>query len=219
MKSKMESIIAANGYNLRIGDYFSEGWAIIRPDLGMFVLFSLLSAIVGGCLSIIPFASLLISPIISGGIFIALREADKGNTVTLNTFFLIFKENMIGQLILATLVSSILTGIGCIFFILPGIYLAVAYTFVTPIILFSGISDFWQNMEYSRKIISKNWWGFLGFLILLGIVSTLATILTLFIGILIVIPWASAVIYAAYKDVVGFEHEEKLMNLEDHLLI
>lgn len=60
MKSKMESIIASNGYNLRIGDYFSEGWAIIRPQLGMFVLFSLLSLIVGGFLSIIPFASILI---------------------------------------------------------------------------------------------------------------------------------------------------------------
>jgi hypothetical protein len=102
----------------------------------------------------------------------------------------------------------------CLFF--PGVYLGVAYTFVAPLILFSGTTDFWENMENSRKIITKNWWGMLGLLIVMGLFLFFGVLLTLGLGLFIALPWSSGVIYCAYKDVVGFEQTER--DIVEHLV-
>jgi uncharacterized membrane protein len=215
MKNSIDNIIR-DGYSLRIGDYFGEAWALIKPHLGIFIGFTLLSGIASAMLSIVPGAGLLLSPIVAGASLLAFRAADKGEYVNLDTFFSIFKTNHVGNLILATLVSAFMIILGFICLILPGIYLAVGYVFVTPLIMFSDEKDFWKNMENSRKIIGRNWWGVFGWLIVVGIVAFFATIFTLIIGLVIIIPWLQAVSYVAYKDVVGFEEEE--MSITDHLV-
>ncbi len=216
MQEKINSIINSNGYSLRVSDYFSESWELIKPHLGSFILFTLLGIVVSAIASIIPGAGVVISPIISGGTFLALREADKGNEVTLNTFFEVFKGNQFAQLLGGSLVSAILTVVAMMCLVLPGIYLGIAYAFVAPLILFSHTTDFWENMENSRKIITKNWWGLFGLLIVMGICVVLGVILTLGLGLFIAMPWATGVIYCAYKDVVGFEARER--DIVEHLV-
>lgn len=209
--------ITQQGYSLRISDYFGEAWALIKPHLGIFIGFTLLSFVIAAMCSIIPFAGVIVNPIISAAYYLAFRSADKGEKVTLDTFFSIFKTEHIGNLILTTLVSAVLSVIGFLFLILPGIYLAVGYSFIVPLVLFSGEKDFWQILENSRKIITANWWGVFGWLIVIGIVVFFATIFTLFIGLVVIVPWMYAITYMGYKDVVGFDDNEK--EIEDHLIV
>jgi hypothetical protein len=218
MREKINAIINSNGYNLRVTDYFSEGWALIKPHLGVFIGFAFLGIVASLLLSFIPGAGVVISPILSGGMFMALREADKGNDVSFETFFKIFQGTYFAQLLGGSLVSSIFILLGIICLILPGIYLAIAYSFIVPLILFSHTTDFWENMETSRKIISKNWWGFFGLLFLVGVLMIFLTIFTIGLGIFIAIPWSSAIMYCAYRDVVGFESQEKQKDIMDHLV-
>jgi hypothetical protein len=56
MQEKINALITSNGYSLRIGDYFSESWALIKPHLGSFILFTLIAMVVAAIASFIPFA-------------------------------------------------------------------------------------------------------------------------------------------------------------------
>lgn len=208
--------LSEQGYSVRVGDYFGEAWALIKPHLGIFIGFSLLSFVIAMMVSIVPFAGIVVNPLISAAFYLALRAADKGENVSLDTFFSVLKTEHIGNLILTALVSALLIIIGMLFIILPGIYLAVGYSFIVPLVLFSGEKDFWQILENSRKIITANWWGIFGWIIVVGIVVTFATIFTLFIGLVVIYPWFYAISYVGYKDIVGFDEEEK--ELSDHLV-
>jgi len=84
------------------------------------------------------------------------------------------------------LISQIFTGIGFVLLILPGIYLAVAYSFTVPFVTFLNM-DFWEAMESSRKLITRNFWPFLGFFVILTLINVLGVIL-LGVGLLVHFP-------------------------------
>ena len=107
------------------------------------------------------------------------------------------------QLLLYSLITGIFVFVGLILLIIPGIYLAVAYTFV-PLFIVFGKMEFWDGMEFSRKLITKKWWNIFGFLILLMLINIAGT-LAFFVGLLFTIPLTYCAIYAAFDDIVGAE--------------
>lgn len=64
--------------------------------------------------------------------------------------------------------------------------------------------DFWEAMEASRKIVSKEWFSIFGFIIVLGLIN-LCGFLCLGVGLLFTVPMTSCAAYAAYADVVGVD--------------
>jgi uncharacterized membrane protein len=105
------------------------------------------------------------------------------------------------QLGLGGLVSSLLTGVGILLCIIPGIYLAVGYAFTLPLIIDKGY-DFWTAMEVSRRVVHQQWFTIFG----LGIVAVLiclAGILACLVGLLIAAPVAIASMMYAYEDIFG----------------
>ena len=93
----------------------------------------------------------------------------------------------------------VLAGLVC--FLLPGIYLAVAWAFTLMLIADQGL-DFWPAMGLSRKVISKHWWKFLWFFIVLGVIE-LAGLLVCVVGIFVAAPIAMAALAYAYEDIFG----------------
>ncbi len=76
--------------------------------------------------------------------------------------------------------------------------------------------DFWPAMEASRKIISKKFWSFFGFFILLGLINLLG-IIALGVGVLFTIPATYCMMYAAFESVVGGAiREEQAKEQEQH---
>ena len=107
------------------------------------------------------------------------------------------------QLFLGSLIGRILTGLAMFLLIIPGIYLAVAFSFASMIIVFAN-KEFWPALDASRKIITKKWFSFLGFFIVLGLINVLGAI-ALGIGLLFTIPITYCAIYAAYENIIGTE--------------
>lgn len=98
---------------------------------------------------------------------------------------------------------------------LPAMYLSIAYVFAIPNVIFQGLG-FWEALEASRRIITKNWFLFLLFFIVLGLI-VVAGVIALLIGMLIALPAIFCAQYAAYADIVGIPDGES-EDIIDHLV-
>lgn len=86
-------------------------------------------------------------------------------------------------------------------FMIPTYYFIISYSFTPMLIMFGGLT-YWDAMETSRKVISKKFFWFLLFYIVLGAVMY-AGVFALFIGILFSFPVAACMVYAAYNSIMG----------------
>jgi uncharacterized membrane protein len=191
--------ILNNGYRFSIGDAISEGFDIFKAKPGEFIAFTIVMFAISVVASFIPFASLVISGPLTAGFFIMAHHIRTGGDTSFGTFFNGF--NYLGQLILLALISGILTVIGFVFLILPGIYLAVGYSLATLFVVLYRF-EFWDSMEWSRKIVSKQWFQFFGFFIVIGFLN-IAGLIALGVGILVTLPVSYCAIYAAFDQITN----------------
>jgi hypothetical protein len=103
-----------------------------------------------------------------------------------------------GSLVVIGLVTSLFVTVGMFCLILPGIYLLVAYLFSSFLAVDKGLG-FWDAMETSRRVITRNWWRVFG-LILLGIPFMLLGALALAVGIFVALPLVLGAYVYAYED-------------------
>ena len=127
-----------------------------------------------------------------------------GQPIQFNDFFKGF--NYFLPLFLASLAGGMLVGIGLVLLLVPGIYLAVGYMFTSFLVLDYRM-EFWQAMETSRAIITKNWFAFFGFALVLMAINLLGC-LALGVGLLVSLPVTSCAVAIAYKEIVGFYASE-----------
>lgn len=201
---KVENLIGT-GFSVNIGNYVNKGFEIFKKDIGGFLGFTVLFIAISVVLGFIPIigtiGSIIITPALSVGFFVVARKIDKGESYSFNNFFDGFQKTL--PLFLGQLVAGILVAIGAVLLLIPGIYLAVGYTLVSLFIWF-GNKDFWDAMELSRKLVTKKWFAFFGFAIVLGLIN-LAGIIALGVGIFVTIPATVIAMYAAYDDIVGID--------------
>jgi uncharacterized membrane protein len=136
---------------------------------------------------------------LNAGFLIFTFRAIKRQTTNFSDFFQGFNKFL--PYFLANLVVGVLTALGTLLLILPGIYLAVAYSFTFPLMVERRL-DFWPAMESSRKLLTKEWFSYFGFILLLGLVNFLGLI-PCGLGLLITLPLTGCAIAAAYEDIVG----------------
>ena len=74
-----------------------------------------------------------------------------------------------------------------------------AIFFAIQFVIFEKL-EFWEAMEASRTLVSREWFSIFGFVIILALLNMLG-IMFFGIGILITIPISSAATYAAFKDI------------------
>jgi uncharacterized membrane protein len=201
LKQRVEGLIAS-GYNTDAGKYISKGYNIFKKDMGMFIGYTALYLLISGAASCIPFfGSVLLTGPLTAGFFIAARKINKNEPYDFGTFWKGF--DFFVPLMLYTLISTILGILAFIALIIPGIYLVVGWVFAVPFIVF-GNMEFWDAMEYSRRLVTKRWWNLFGFLILLVLIN-IAGALVFFVGLLFTIPVTYCALYAAFEDIAGTE--------------
>ena len=81
---------------------------------------------------------------------------------------------------------------------LPGIYLAVSYVF-TQVLIVDKKLGFWEAMETSRKVITRQWWRVFG-LILLGIPFFILGVAAVGVGVFVALPLVTGAFAYAYED-------------------
>lgn len=199
--SKLQQIVN-NGYFFDMGEYFNRGFELFKKNLWGFVGFTAIYIAIIAVASLIPaggLVSLFIQPILLAGFYIVANDMLRNNPVDFNRFFKGFDFAM--QLIIANLMVGLFVFIGILAFIIPGIYLAVSYSFTPFFIIFLGY-DFWPAMEWSRKIVTQNFWSILGFVIVMGLINVIG-LLFLGIGLLFTMPLTACITYSAFEDIVG----------------
>jgi serine/threonine protein kinase len=205
--------ILARDYTLNIRHCLRRGWTLVRNDfwplVGMsaFVL-AVLSAAPSSGMALsngqssgtISILGILLGGPLMGGLYLYFLKKIRREATGVETAFTGFRQPF-PHLVIAGFLASLLTGLGFLCLILPGIYLFVAWILTFPLIVDQRL-DFWPAMRLSRKVISKHWWKFLGFLIVLGLIN-LAGLLACFIGLLVTFPITFAALTYAYEDIVG----------------
>lgn len=184
--------LSREGYSFNLGNYINFAFSCIQKDPIKFFAYGFLSTVIAS----VPF---LAYPAYAG-FFVVADKIKKGELYTFDDFFGGFRDRL-GPLILASIVGGVLMFVGFMLCVIPGIYLAVAWSFSIPFIVFYT-GDFWQAMEMSRKVITRSWFSFLLLAIIGGLLASLG-ILICFIGVFLTLPILYLSIYAAYEDIVG----------------
>ncbi|MFW5766913.1 MAG: hypothetical protein ACOCXO_00970 [Bacteroidota bacterium] len=191
-----------DGYDFNMSLYFDRGLKIFTSHLGPFVGYAAIYIVIflfAGISGLGSVASLVVSGPLVAGFFIVANALVRGEKPNFEMFFQGF--HIFLPLFLASLLVGIFTAVGTFLLIIPGIYLAVAYTFTVPFIVFLKY-DFWDAMEASRKLITKNFWPFLAFLVVILLINFVG-VLILGVGLLFPLPATYCMIYAAFEDIVG----------------
>jgi len=184
--------LSRDGYPFQLGNYLNFAFSCLSKDPIKFFAYGFISAVIAS----IPF---LAYPAYAG-FFVVADKIRKGEPYSFDDFFGGFRER-IGPLILGSIVSGLLMFVGFMACILPGIYLAVAWSLTIPFILFRT-GDFWQGMEFSRKVVTRNWFSFFLLVVVAGLLSSLG-VLACVIGVFFTLPIFYLSLYAAYEDIVG----------------
>ena len=198
------------GYEVDPSKYLKDGWELFKSRAGEFIVFALIFFVaVAGLSRLAMFGSLAVSVVSSplyAGFIIVVFMLFKGETVQFGDFFKGFHFFL--PLVLASFVTSILVTIGMVLLVLPGIYLMVSYMFVSMLIVDYHM-EFWQAMETSRKIVTKNWFSLFVFFLVLVAINLLCA-LALGIGLLVTGPLSTCAVCCAYRDIVGLHEAGEL---------
>lgn len=146
----------------------------------------------------------IVTPLITGVIMLAVKYS-RDEHIEFKSVFDYY--HLTGKLSLAAILIYIMTIIGFVLLILPGIYLSIAYIFTLPLIVDKGM-DVWDAMELSRKTVTKHWFKVFGLLLLLSIIMVLGT-LAFGIGLIWAVPLTFVTLYGLLYPLI-FDHAEEL---------
>ncbi len=132
----------------------------------------------------------VLMPLMVGIIMLAINYS-RGESIEFKSIFNYY--HLMGKLALAGILIYIMTIIGFVLLILPGIYLSIAYAFTLPLIADKGM-DVWEAMELSRKTVTKHWFKVFGLIFLLSLIFGLGA-LAFGIGLIWAIPLMFVTLY------------------------
>ncbi len=189
------------------GKYLQTGWELFKQYPGGFIGFALLFFIIQAILARFPRLGGLISLAVSGplgaGFYVVSAKLLQRRTPVFQDFFTGFQFFL--PLLLLTIVSALLVGVGLVFLILPGIFLMVCYLFPSMLVIDRRL-DFWPAMELSRRTVQTQWFGFFIFFLLIILIN-LGGALLLGLGLLVSLPVSACAVAAAYADVFGLQSD------------
>jgi uncharacterized membrane protein len=148
--------LTVDGYHVKPYEYLREGWATFSryPTgfLGFAMLFTVasqaaltLGRVVGQVVSIV------IQVIMLAGIALVVWKERESGPTRFTDFFPDWTTA--GYLMVSTVLGLLLVVTGLIVFVVPGIYLIVAYVFSNMLIVDRKFTP-WQALEASRRVVT-----------------------------------------------------------------
>jgi hypothetical protein len=155
---------------LDIGRCLARSGALLRDNFGLFAgaaaivwLFGL-SEFIPRIGTLVGLAYRVFAGVLYGGLYLVFLKRIRGEAASVADTFAGFGDNL-GQLALAGFLSWLLSELGILFCLLPGIYLMVAWVFCVPLVADKRL-EFWSAMELSRKVVTRVWFPMFGLLLL-----------------------------------------------------
>jgi uncharacterized membrane protein len=184
-----------------VGACFNVAMAAMKRDFLNIVLANFIFGLVFSVLCLvgmIPFIGwlaviLLVPPLVVG--FIRFNaKCVRGQSATLGDGFSGF--DLFGTSVLAYILMIVLVLVGTLLCVLPGIYLAICYTFAWNL-LAERRGSVWECLEMTRQAVTAHW----GWALLLLVVASLiayAGLLACIIGVFATMPFYGLMLAAAY---------------------
>lgn len=180
-----------------ISTCLKDGWELFKQRPWLLIGATLIAGLINGLAARIPLANLLTYPLLLAGLYLMIMRLQRGQPLALGNLFDALPRAL--PLVVASLLSSLLIALGFILFVIPGLYLAVAYGFTTLNIIDRQL-DFWPAMESSRRTITSMFWPYLGLILVLGVIL-IAAALPFGLGLPIAVPVCLAAQYRFYRGV------------------
>ena len=154
--------------------FIGQAWDLFKPHWLQLSLMFLILGIIGAIPYVGPCLSLVIGTTLMVGINRAVLGLLAGRTPTVEMMFGAFDR--FGQAFLAGVVIAILVSVGLVFLIIPGIFLAIIWSF-TNLVIAETNQDFWTAMQTSADLTKGYRWEVFCLclaLIVIGILGLLA---------------------------------------------
>ena len=97
----------------------------------------------------------------------------------------------IGRAVIISLLGSIITAVGMVFLLIPGIYVAVVLSLALAVTLFEGTS-FGETWERCFKLIRDKWWSTFGLIVVMAIIVGI-------VGMIFAVPTAIIAFFVSAK--------------------
>ncbi len=214
---------AVNGnYKFEIGEVISEAWNKTGGIKGTFFLALILAVIaqigimivtggilqgaleLGGTGAFIQMLILMlvITPIQMGIFLLGIKRSVNAD-VKATSIFSHFDKTL--KLFLTMLLMWVILTVGFLLFILPGIYLSIAYFMAMPLVVEKDMG-IWEAMETSRKAVTKRWFSMFFFFILMMVIVYISAI-PLGIGLIWTFPMFMIGLGIIYRNMFGVNSE------------
>lgn len=192
--------------SIDVGRVLSRGMTLVSENLGLTIGATWIALVLAICVHFVPLlgwiAAILLGPAIFGGLQFLLIRRLRGETVGIGDLFAAFNNSTtVVQMALGGVVIGVFVSLGMMLLVLPGVYLAVGYTFTLPLILDKQL-EFWPAMELSRRVVHRHWFSVF-FVVLLSAIVAVLGILAVVVGLLVTVPIAFAAPMCAYEDLFG----------------
>jgi uncharacterized membrane protein len=183
------------GVKAQTGRWISQGWEMVKLDIGNYMLMALILFAVNSVGSIITQGPL------TAGFHIVCMKRMMNRKTEIGDLFKGF--NYFVPALVAALIISLFVFGGTLLCIVPGLVLGAMYNF-TYLFIVDKRLDFWPAMQASHAVVKNDYFGFSMFLLVLGLINLLG-ILCCIVGIFITMPITIAATTVAYKELVGFD--------------
>jgi len=153
----------------------SRSWRLVTSNFGLIFTASAVVWLIGTACSSLPFVGILywaLKGVLFGGLYLVILNKIHNRPTGVADVFSGFQVQF-GHLLMAGLLASLgatLAAACC--FVIPGIYLFVAWTFSVPLVADRRL-EFWSAMELSRKVTTRVWFEVLFLLVLAFLPSLL----------------------------------------------
>ncbi len=183
------------GVKAQTGSWISQGWQLVKGDIGLFMLISLVYAVVANAVPLVLHGALM------AGFYIACMKKVYTGRTEIGHLFKGF--NFFVPALVASLIIGLFTFLGVLACIIGALVVAAMYQF-TYFFIFDKKMDFWPAMQASHAIVKQDYVGFTLFIFVLGLLHIVG-LLCCIVGIFVTIPIQFVATTIAYKELVGFE--------------
>jgi len=144
----------------------------------------------------------LIYPLLAGIMLYSVKRAAGDPAASFSDNFACYDRTF--SIIALLVVQGVVVLLGLLLFVIPGLYLSVAYGLAFPLLVEKNMGV-WEAMETSRKAVTHCWFRFWGLWIVMSLLALVGATVTLGIGLIWLAPMAMLAFGVAYRDIFGYE--------------
>ncbi|HRK33819.1 MAG TPA: hypothetical protein PLJ47_04410 [Candidatus Hydrogenedentes bacterium] len=193
--------------NFDIGSLIQQSWQIVQKNALVLILGLLIVVLISGAANGLVYmitgyngiGQLIVGGPLMLGYFACVLRAARGGTADFPELFSGFQRFL--PAFLANLIIGILSSIGFVLCILPGLFVGMIYS-LTYFYMHDKKLDFWPSMEASRQTVMSAIGAWIP-LYLVVIALVVAGIILCGVGALITVPISAVMLALAYDQVSG----------------